>query len=140
MGAGPESNARPEPPPSFAPEDSASITSNFLVGHADLQPVFLEQKNLLTRVSILLLFVPVCDRAQDVCAGPVRDSRKSAAPLRCEIVFASGAKFYVGEEGESMTFEFWLSVVAGSSHPGIASSAMVGKRKCLTGSRMSGIG
>lgn len=80
MGAGPESNASPEPPPSFAPEDRASITSDFLVGHTDLQPDFLEQKNLLTRGSVLLLFVPVCDRALDVCAGHVLDSRKSAAP------------------------------------------------------------
>ncbi len=134
MGAGPESNASSEPPPSFAPEDRASITSDFLVGHTDLQPDFLEQKTLLTRASVLLLFVPVCDRAQDICASHVLDSRKSTAPPSCEIVFALEAKFYWGEEGESMTFEFWLSVMAESSHQGIASSAMVGKRSCRTGS------
>ncbi len=39
------------------------------------------------------------------------------------------AKFYAGEEGESMRVEIWLSVIAGSSRLGIASSASVGKPK-----------
>ncbi len=35
-----------------------------------------------------------------------------------------------------MRAEFWLSLMAGSSHPGFASSAMVGKPILATGPRM----
>ena len=54
------------------------------------------------------------------CALP---GHRSLPPRR-----ALGAKFYAGGEGESKRLELWLLVVAGSSHPGLASSALVGKQ------------
>ena len=53
---------------------------------------------------------------------------------------ALGAKFYSGEEGESMRAELWLSVMAGSSHQGFASSASVGKRQNVMVPRASASG
>ena len=49
-------------------------------------------------------------------------------------------KFYPGEEGESMRVELWLLVIAGSSHSGFASSALVGKPKLASGARESALG
>ena len=41
---------------------------------------------------------------------------------------ACETKFYAIAGGESMRVELWLQIVAWSSHPGFASSAVVGKR------------
>ncbi len=50
------------------------------------------------------------------------------------------AKFYVGEEGESMRAEWRLWIAAGAARSRLAPSASVGKRSNSTGPRVSAYG